>query len=200
MERLYCLAVKLSRVSTWIGGGLLLLSAAITTVDVILRKLFNISIGGSDEIAGYILAITTSWGLSFALLSRANIRIDALYARLPGKLTVWLDLLGLVLLGVFMSFVTWFAARVWYESVSVGAMANTPLQTPLMYPQGIWAAGFVIFMCVLLILLARVLALLWRKDYKEVTAIAGIRTVEEEVHDEVASVIDHIKEERRYAD
>ncbi|WP_020407193.1 TRAP transporter small permease subunit [Hahella ganghwensis] len=199
MERLYCMAVKLSRISAWVGGGLLLLSAAITTVDVILRKLFNISMGGSDEIAGYILAITTSWGLSFALLSRANIRIDALYARLPGKLTIWLDMLGLILVGAFMSFVTWFAIGVWFESVSVGATANTPLQTPLMIPQGLWAAGFIIFMCVLLILLTRVLVLLWRGDHKEVSAIAGIRTVEEEVHDEVASVIDHIKEERRHA-
>jgi TRAP-type C4-dicarboxylate transport system permease small subunit len=179
MIRLFELAERLSRMATWAGGGILLLAAIIVTIDVTTRKLFQVSVGGSDELAGYALAITTSWGMSLALLRRANIRIDALYARLPKPLTAWLDLLALVLMGVFMSFVTWFATEMWLNSIEMRSTANTPLQTPLMIPQGLWVAGFVLFLLVLLALLARVVGLLAGRDAAGVGRIAGIRTVEE---------------------
>jgi TRAP-type C4-dicarboxylate transport system permease small subunit len=196
MIRLLALAERLSRMATWAGGGVLLLAAIIITIDVTTRKLFQVSLGGSDELAGYALAITTSWGMSLALLRRANIRIDALYARLPKPLTAWLDLLALVLMGVFMSFVTWFATEMWLNSIEMRSTANTPLQTPLMIPQGLWVAGFVLFLLVLLTLLARVVGLLVVADAAGVGRIAGIRTVEEEMHDEVAAEISQNLRER----
>lgn len=196
MIRLFELAERLSRMATWAGGGILLLAAIIVTIDVTTRKLFQVSLGGSDELAGYALAITTSWGMSLALLRRANIRIDALYARLPKPLTAWLDLLALVLMGVFMSFVTWFATEMWLNSIEMRSTANTPLQTPLMIPQGLWVAGFVLFLLVLLALLARVVGLLAGRDAAGVGRIAGIRTVEEEMHDEVATEISQNLRER----
>jgi TRAP-type C4-dicarboxylate transport system permease small subunit len=196
MIRLFELAERLSRMATWAGGGILLLAAIIITIDVTTRKLFQVSLGGSDELAGYALAITTSWGMSLALLRRANIRIDALYARLPKPLTAWLDLLALVLMGVFMSFVTWFATEMWLNSIEMRSTANTPLQTPLMIPQGLWVAGFVLFLLVLLALLARVVGLLAVRDAAGVGRIAGIRTVEEEMHDEVATEISQNLRER----
>ena len=187
MKRLYLFADQISRGAAWFGGGLLLLAAAIITTDVIARKLFQVSMGGSDELAGYTLAIATSWGLSFTLMRRANIRIDALYMRLPKRVTAWFDLIALVLMGFFMAFVAWFASRLWLGSIQMQSTSNTPLQTPLMIPQGLWLAGFVLFLFVLLVLLARVVGLLVRGEHMGVGEIAGIRTVEEEVHDELSS-------------
>lgn len=189
MNRLYIVADRISRFAAWFSGGLLLLAAAIITADVIARKLFQVSMGGSDELAGYTLAIATSWGLSFTLMRRANIRIDALYMRLPQKATVFLDLIALVLMGIFMAFVAWFASKLWINSIQMQSTANTPLQTPLFIPQGLWVAGFALLLFVLLVLLARVIGLLFRGDVAAVGKIAGIRTVEEEVHDEVSTKI-----------
>lgn len=191
MNQLYEFANRVSRMSTWFGGGLLLLSAAIITVDVIVRKLFNVSMGGSDELAGYALAISTSWGLSFTLLSRANIRIDALYMRLPRSFKAWLDLIALITLGGFMTFVTWFTTQLWIESIDMGATANTPLQTPLWIPQGLWVAGFLVFLTVLAVLLVRVAGSLVQGDKAAVGAIAGLRSVEEEIEDEICDVRVH---------
>lgn len=191
-------ADRISRFAAWFSGGLLLLAAAIITVDVIARKLFQVSMGGSDELAGYTLAIATSWGLSFTLMHRANIRIDALYMRLPQKATVVLDLIALVLMGVFMSFVAWFASKLWINSIQMQSTANTPLQTPLFIPQGMWVAGFALLLFVLLVLLARVIGLLLRGDHAEVGKIAGIRTVQEEVHDEVSAKISNDLREGRF--
>jgi TRAP-type C4-dicarboxylate transport system permease small subunit len=189
VERLYTLADRASQAATWFGGGLLLLSAAIITIDVFARKLFHVSLGGSDELAGYTLAISTSWGLSFALMRRANIRIDALYMRLPQRLGAWLDLLALVSMGVFMAFVSWFASQLLRTSIEMGASANTPLQTPLVIPQALWVAGFILFMLVLLVVLARTIGLLLQGDMRGVGRIAGIRTVQEEVRDEVSAEV-----------
>ena len=61
LDRLLEQAEKISRVVVWIGGGLLIFAAVMTTVEVILRKFANFSFGGADEIAGYIFAISTSF-------------------------------------------------------------------------------------------------------------------------------------------
>ena len=48
-------------------------------IDVIGRKTGWGSLGGSDEISGYVMAAVASWGLSCALLDRAHVRIDLPY-------------------------------------------------------------------------------------------------------------------------
>ena len=50
----------ISRVATWLAGGALLLSAIMVTLDVIARKLFSITISGSDEISGYVFEAGTT--------------------------------------------------------------------------------------------------------------------------------------------
>ncbi|MDP3241857.1 MAG: TRAP transporter small permease subunit, partial [Reyranella sp.] len=60
----------------WFGGALVLLAAVLIGIDVLMRKFLALSIGGADELAGYSLAIGTTWGLGAALLDRAHIRID----------------------------------------------------------------------------------------------------------------------------
>lgn len=183
--QLYTFADRTSRIAAWIGGGMLLVSAVITSIDVILRKVLGVSLGSSDEFACYALAISTSWGISFTLMRRANIRIDVFYMCLPKRITAWLDLLALVLIGGFMVNVVWFATHLWLTSIDMKAAALTSLQTPLMIPQGLWLAGFALFLLVLLVLLARVIGLLARGDIAGVNKCAGIRSVEEEVADEV---------------
>jgi TRAP-type C4-dicarboxylate transport system permease small subunit len=67
---------RVAQAGLWFGGALVLLAALLIAVDVVLRKVFNASIGGADELAGYALAIGTAWGLGAALLDRTHIRID----------------------------------------------------------------------------------------------------------------------------
>ncbi len=92
------LASGVARRMVWVGGALLLASATTVAVDVIVRKAFRLSLGGADELSGYAFAIAVAWALPFALLQRANIRIDALYARLPARTAAALDVVALVAL------------------------------------------------------------------------------------------------------
>ena len=91
-----------SRFATWVGGAALLLSAIMVTADVVSRKIFGITMSGSDEITGYVFAAATTWAYSYCLFTRSNIRIDVLYNQLGTRTRGWLDLLGLSLLTYYV--------------------------------------------------------------------------------------------------
>src|ERR1051326_8140137 len=91
----------------WFGGALVLFAAVLIGVDVLMRKFLARSIGGADELAGYALAIGTTWGLGATLLDRAHIRIDSLYVLFPRKLRLALDCAALILFVAFFALMTW---------------------------------------------------------------------------------------------
>lgn len=67
----------LNRLVAMLIGATLFACAAFVLADIILRK-FGSSLGGTDEISGYVMAIVTSWGMGFALLELSHVRIDIL--------------------------------------------------------------------------------------------------------------------------
>ena len=177
-------ATTLSRFAIWIAGSLTLLSALYITADVASRKLFNAPLGGSDELSGYAFAISISWALSFATLDRANIRIDAIYQHLPARLAAFCDWLALVVLAVFIVYLTRYAAEVAGMSWNSHSTANTLLGTPLWIPQMLWVAGLVWLCVVLALMLLRASLALVTGDIEQVRAICGVRTAKEEASEE----------------
>lgn len=186
LDRWLGLADRISRYATWFGGGLVLLSAFVVAVDVLLRKIFLITMGGSDELSGYAFAIGTTWALGFTLLRRANVRVDALYARLPAVLCAVLDIVALLSLALFIGLLTWQAWSVLDTSLAFNAKATTPLATPLWMPQSLWLAGFVLFVFTLVPLLLRALLALLTGDLPKVRSLAGARTIEEDAAEEAS--------------
>lgn len=186
LDRWLGLADRLSRYAIWIGGALVLASAFLVSIDVLLRKLLLVSVGGADELSGYAFAIGTTWALAFTLLRRANVRVDALYVRLPRAACAILDILALLSLGGFLLLLTWQAWDVLGTSISFAARATTPLQTPLWMPQSLWVIGLALFLFTLLPLLLRALFALLGGDLDTVRRLAGARTIEEDAADEAA--------------
>ena len=155
-----------------------------------LRKIFLISLGGADELASYALGISTVWALSFALLHRAHIRVDAVYILLPRRYGVGLDILALFTVLVFSVLLSWHAYAVFATSLRIGANANTPMGTPLWLPQGLWAAGLIFFaFCTALVFLRAVFCLA-NGRLSEIAAFAGTRSVDEELEEEITHVQD----------
>ena len=58
-ESLVRASTALARWSVRGGGGLMFLGAMTVAADVLLRKLFSVTFGGADELAGYAMAITS---------------------------------------------------------------------------------------------------------------------------------------------
>jgi TRAP-type C4-dicarboxylate transport system permease small subunit len=184
-------AHRLSRTAVRIGGAMILFSALMVCADVLSRRLFGVTMSGSDEISGYLFAIATALSLPYALLHRANVRIDAAYVLMPTGVRYALDLFGLALLTVFSGFVTWRAAMAVEVTWANGSRAITPLQTPLILPQSAWLAGWLLLCLCLLLVLAAMIAAGMRRDFARATRIGGIPSVEEEIREETAGVLPH---------
>lgn len=186
LDRWLGLADRISLYAVWCGGTLVLASAVLVSVDVLLRKLFLVSLGGADELSGYAFAIGTTWALGFTLLRRANVRVDALYIRLPPVACAILDIVALLALGGFIALLTWQAWDVLGTSLAFSARATTPLQTPLWIPQSLWLIGLFLFLFTLVPLLLRATFALLGGDLATVRRLAGARTIEEDAADEAA--------------
>jgi TRAP-type C4-dicarboxylate transport system permease small subunit len=183
-ERLHGGFKNISQVAVWLGGFALLLSAIMVTLDVIFRKLFGLTLSGSDEITGYVFAAATTWAYSFCLLNRSNIRIDALYNTLSIKPRAVLDVIGMMLLAYYVYLLTVSGFEMFVENLEYNSSAQTTLATPLWIPQVFWLSGLAFFLvCLVFLVIYGVFALL-RKDWLTVSRIAGIKTVEEEISEE----------------
>ncbi len=176
------------RLATWLArasGLALLVSVAMITTEVLARRVFGISVVGADEVAGYILAITVTWGCSLAILRRAHVRIDILHAQLPRPGRAVLDLLALLSMAAFAFFLAWFATGLFENSWRTGAVSNSLMRIPRWIPHGLWAAGFWVFGLVTLVLIVEHFRALLRRDWDRAHQIAGVRGAEEETLAEI---------------
>ena len=178
----------LARYAVWLGGAGIIASAVLVTVEVVIRKAFQASLGGADEVSGYLFAIGTAWALPFALLRRANVRIDALYALLPRAVRTALDFVAIALLTVFVAVVFYHAWNLFMSSVENGTRSITPMQTPQAIPQGFWVAGLALFLVTAAALTICALISLVRRDIASVNHLIGARTHQEEVADEMSAL------------
>lgn len=185
MEKLVALARRLNKYSLWFSGTLVLLAALIIGVDVLLRKFFQSSIGGADELAGYSLALGTAWSLGAALMDRAHIRIDSLYGLFPRGLRLILDFIGLALFVGFFGLLTWRGLSVVEQSWVSSSRSHTALATPTVIPQSIWLLGLALLFVIACLLFVHALILICRGEKGAATKLIGTRAAAEEVEEEV---------------
>lgn len=188
LDRLIERVHTLARYGVWFGGGLILLAAFVVSFDVVIRKLFNISLGGADELAGFALAIGSAWAFGFALLERAHVRIDSVYTTLPRPVRAVLDMLGLSVFGIFMSLMAWQGTGVFMESVRNSTVTLSAIAWPLRYPQFLWVAGLWWFVVIVILLWIRAVLTIVRGNFLLVQKQIGSKTVQEEVHEEMAQL------------
>jgi TRAP-type C4-dicarboxylate transport system permease small subunit len=185
MEALMQGARRVAHWGLWFGGALVLLAAVLIGIDVVMRKFFSASIGGADELAGYALALGTSWALAAALVERAHIRIDSLYVLFPRRLRFALDVVGLVLLLAFFGLIAWHGYSVVEQSWTAGSRSQSALQTPVVLPQFIWLLGLVVFLAIGILLLVHAVVLAAHGEHSAVAKLVSTRSAEEEVDDEI---------------
>ncbi len=140
-----------------VGGWLVILLSFGICIEVFLRKVFNESLQGVDEYGGYALATTASLGLAYCFYEHAHIRIDLVVRKLPRSLARVFGVIAIIALGSVVWMLAYEAVRLTQESHMFGAFSNTPLRTPIHYPQAIWAAGFGLFFIAILLRLLHVL-------------------------------------------
>ncbi|MEM7652001.1 MAG: TRAP transporter small permease [Pseudomonadota bacterium] len=181
-------SLRASRVvSRWlvsVASVLILGSAILVTVEVVLRKSFNISIGGADELSGYAFGIATAFGMAQALHDRAHIRVDALYLLLPRWLKLIANFLGIGLLTGFAGMIAWTASDLVSDTLTHWSHSITPLRTPLAYAQVPWLIGWLIFVLTGIVILLAAANRLRAGDHRKVDELIGVKSVEEQIEDE----------------
>ena len=187
LDRLIHRTGAVCRAGALICGGLCVLVSFVIAVAVVMRKVFNVSIVGADEISSFVLAASCSWGFAFALLHRAHVRVESLQLILPRRLCAILDIVGLILLGAFVAVIAWYAASVLALSIELGALADM-LDLPLWFPQAFWVAGFVVSVVLAVLLLIRSLIAFLAGDLSALQALIGSRSAIDEAAQEKSRV------------
>jgi TRAP-type C4-dicarboxylate transport system permease small subunit len=154
-----------------VGFGLLACAAFVLT-DIIMRR-FGTSLGGTEEIAGYAMALATSWGMSYTLLELGHVRIDILRMRFKTFGKTLFDVFSIcVMSGVIITI----AIKAWpvvERSLVNGSRANTPLGTPLIWVQMPWFAGWVWFAIMSSLLSIAAISLLVKRRLGDTETIVG---------------------------
>ncbi|MBI4183906.1 MAG: TRAP transporter small permease [Proteobacteria bacterium] len=193
MDRVHAIAERIANFGAYGGCMLLFVAAVVVSVEVVIRKLFGLSLGGADELGGYALGISMAWGYSFALFKKTHIRVDAIYLRFPLAVRSVLDVVSLASFTAMVAMLCYRAAFVISETIRLEARSSTPLATPLIVPQGLWMAGLVFFLFCLALFTVRTAQALWRRDLAAVQRLAAPLSVTEEVAEEVASAATRLR-------
>ena len=175
---------KVSLWLTWAGGTLIVLSAFLVTLEVFLRRVFNVSLGGADEISGYAFGVATTLALSYALFERAHIRVDALLGVFPKALHPLINLFGLLMLTGFAAVIV---AMVWGmvgDTLENGSRSITPMRVPLAIPQIPWLIGWMFFVFSGLLIAVMAIRAWLRGQPDEVQSLIGVKSLDEQIQDE----------------
>ena len=164
-----------------LGAGVAIaILAVLISVDIFGREVLAVSIQGTDEIGGYVLAFVGSLGMSLTLLRRGHPRIDLFFRFFPKTVQDMLHVLAQATMAGFAIFLAWHALGEFRETLRFGSITNTPLQTPLWIPQVVWVAGLGFFALTACVTTAHALLLLLTKP-AAVSRVYGPPTVDEEV-------------------
>lgn len=171
---------RLSVVLALGAGVAIAVLAVLITVDIIGRDFFGVSVQGTDEIGGYVLAFVGSLGMALTLVRRGHPRIDLFFRFFPQIVRDTLNVLAQLTIAGFALFMTWHAWGELQSTLRFGAVTNTPLQTPLWMPQSVWLAGMAFFALTACLTSTHATWLLMR-DRAAVAQHYGSPSVDEEV-------------------
>ena len=180
-----------ARATAIFSGWCLLIVVVLTCVEIVGRRLFSVSLHGIDEIGGYTLALVCAFGFSYALLRNNHTRVDLVQSLLPARVRAALNAIAMASIAAVSLFAAWRGFAEMKVSIEFMSVSNSPLQTPMWLPQGIWFAGLALFASVAIALAVHAVLLLLggRGEINRFYAPAGSA-------DELEQVVERIQSDR----
>lgn len=175
-------------IERWLGilfGLIFVALSFLVAVETVMRKAFNVSLQGADELGGYSLAVGATIAFSLALMGRSHIRVDVFHDHLPKWLQEvlnWLSVLCLAAFAGLMAYLAWFVIQ---DSRQYQSVSQTPWATPLVYPQGVWLFGLIMFALVSAGFALRATLLLASGRRDQLNREFGPRSTKDEVDEEL---------------
>ena len=112
-------------------------------------------------------------------------RIDILHYRMPAKAQALLNWLSAVTMALFGITLTWTAYGIVRDTAEYHSTAPTPWATPLIYPQGAWYVGLLLFMLLAFFLALRATKLLFTRRMDELRKDFQPKATKEELKEEL---------------
>ena len=185
---MYAALQWVGRRAMFVAGLCYLLITLLICFDIAARHLLGFSSEATIELTGYMMAVGMTWGLAGTLFERGHVRIDVLVQKMPLRVRVWLHLASLVALIVSTGFYPWGAVSLARDSFSFDATDLSTLRTPLVIPQGLWAAGFALLLLAALALALRAVRQLALGQYDEMDRALMARTYVDEAAETLEAV------------
>ncbi|MCC7226637.1 MAG: TRAP transporter small permease [Burkholderiaceae bacterium] len=185
---MYAALQWVGRRAMFVAGLCYLLITLLICFDIAARHLLGFSSEATIELTGYMMAVGMTWGLAGTLFERGHVRIDVLVQKMPLRVRVWLHLLSLTALIVSTGFYTWGAVSLARESLAFNATDLSTLRTPLVIPQGLWAAGFALLLLAALALALRAVRQLAHGQYDAMDQALMARTYVDEAAETLEAV------------
>lgn len=143
---LYKIVKPVSTVSNSVGMVALAAMMLITAADVLLRKLVNMPILGSNELVQYMLVVTVSLGFAYCALEKGHITIDLVISRFSPRVQAIIN--GVT--GFFSVLLT--SIITWQACIYITVLAKTKAVSPILYIPIFPFVGIIAFGIVLLFL------------------------------------------------
>lgn len=153
-----------SRICAVAFGLMMTALCVVISIETVLRKLFNYSLAGVDELSGYAIAIGAPLCFAIAAIEQSHIRINLLHMRMPRVAKALLNLLAAITLAALSLYLAIFTFRTVGETRMFGSIAQTPWMTPLIWPQTAWLIAMMIFCVSSWWLAGRAILLAGRRD------------------------------------
>lgn len=130
MQALLALSRAIDKLNAFVGKysiWLIFAATVISAINAIVRKVFNYSSNGFLEVQWYLFAWSFLVAAGYTLLHREHVRIDVLNSRLPKKVQLWIEILGLIFfLTPICILVLWLCIPMLGEKFATGEMSPNP--------------------------------------------------------------------------
>ncbi|MFD2176323.1 TRAP transporter small permease subunit [Veronia pacifica] len=134
-----------ARICSVIFGLMMMALCIVIALETIIRKVFNYSLGGVDELSGYAIAICAPLCFAIAAIEQSHIRINLFHMRMPRLLRASVNLIAALLLAGLALYLSVFTWRTVQDTQLFGSVAQTPWMTPLIWPQIAWLVAMLTF-------------------------------------------------------
>lgn len=179
---------RIETVLSAVFGIIFIALSVFVTAETLLRKLFNFSFQGADELGGYALAAGSALAFTVALIGRSHIRIDLIHERSTPRFQATMNWLSMLLVAVLGLLLIWVGFHVIEDTLLYQSTAATPWATPLIYPQGAWYAGLCIFAVAAVYFAGRASYLLFARRVGELNNEFHPKGLDEELEEELSDL------------
>ena len=126
---------RLTQISGWVAGILILATSFIIAYEVFMRGLFNAPTEWSNEIAVYLIIGASFLGLAPALAGNAHISVDLVTSKLKPQVNRFLHTITSVIGLVFCLILLLSSADMVMASYEINSLSTSTLRVPMYIPQ-----------------------------------------------------------------